>query len=247
MDKWVIDINCDVGEGIGNEALLFPYISSCNIACGGHAGDEASMTGVVRLALKHHLKIGAHPSYPDREHFGRVSMKMPKVEFQACIQRQVEALEGILRREKAEMHHLKPHGALYNDLMGDQELTRYFLESILHLRDLCVLYVPFGSVYAVEASTRGFDIQYEAFADRRYQLGYRLASRHLEGAVIEDPGEVFEQLVRMVKKQQVQTIEGTMLPLSAQTYCIHGDTRSALQILMYLANELPKQGIYLKK
>lgn len=247
MEYWQIDINCDVGEGIGNEASLFPLISSCNIACGGHAGDADSMREIIGLAREHGLKIGAHPSYPDRAHFGRISMKLPHKELQASIYQQLTTLQEILIQENATMHHLKPHGALYNDLMTDRRLADVFLESIMPFKSRCSLFVPYGSIVAQEALIQGFAIQYEAFADRRYGHGYSLAPRKMSGAVIESPEEVLQQLVGMVKEKKLQTLAGEQLPIDAQTYCIHGDTASAFQILTYLAGELPNQGIYLEK
>lgn len=247
MGHWEIDINCDVGEGMGNEASLFPFISSCNIACGGHAGDAESMQETVVLALAHKIKIGAHPSYPDREHFGRVSMKLSESEFQASIHEQLSALEKILLQENTIMHHVKPHGALYNDMMTDRRLAGAFLETIAYLKSRCFLFVPFGSVIAEEALNQGFKIQVEAFADRRYLDGYSLAPRKKHGAVIASPEAVLQQLVGMVKDSRLETLDGVQLPIEAETYCIHGDTPSAFQILTYLAKELPNQGIYLKK
>ena len=119
-----IDLNCDVGEGIGNEALLFPYISSCNIACGGHAGDADSMLETVRLAQKHNVLIGAHPSYPDREHFGRIRIEMAPEVLQKHLERQIKALTGILEPLNIPLHHIKAHGALYNDLASGSSTPR---------------------------------------------------------------------------------------------------------------------------
>ena len=247
MENWQIDINCDVGEGIGNETSLFPLISSCNIACGGHAGDVNTMRDIAGLAMEHKLKIGAHPSYPDREHFGRVSMKIPPHDLQAVIHEQLTTLQNILRRQNALLHHIKPHGALYNDMMADLLLANTFLEAISYFKSSCFLFVPYGSVIAEEASKQGFKIQYEAFADRRYLGGYHLAPRKMAGAVIESPEAVLQQLLGMVKEKKLRTLDGRQLPIEAQTFCIHGDTPSAFQILMYLAKELPNQGIYLNK
>jgi len=247
MQKKVIDINCDVGEGIGNEALIFPFISSCNIACGGHAGDAHSMREMVQLAKKNKLKIGAHPSYPDKLNFGRVHMQMSKAKFRESIQEQLAALDATLLQEEVAMHHIKAHGALYNDLAGDPRLASEFLKNIAPYKQQCYLYVPYGSAIATEATRYGFNFLYEAFGDRAYTNNYSLAPRRLAGAVIEDPDTVLRQLLLMIREQKVRTLNGSDIPMEAHTFCIHGDTPSALQILMYLAGELPKYGIYLKE
>lgn len=247
MEKIFIDINCDIGEGTPDEALLFPFITSCNIACGGHAGDEASMGEAVRLAIKNRLKIGAHPSYPDRDNFGRLHMEMPAAEFKAAIREQLAALDKILLREKAIMHHIKPHGALYNDLVADPGLAALFLEGISAYKNQCRIYIPWGSAIAAEAQSQAYKIVYEAFGDRRYTADGRLVSRRLAGAVIEDPKAVMEQLLMMIREQRVKTMNGTLIHIEARTFCIHGDTPAAFQILTYLAGELPKHGIYLKE
>lgn len=247
MEKVIIDINCDIGEGTADEALLFPFISSCNIACGGHAGDEASMREAVRLAKNNRLKIGAHPSYPDRANFGRLHMEMPAGAFKTAVRGQLASLDSILLQEKAIMHHIKPHGALYNDLVADRGLAALFLEGISAYKNQCRLYVPWGSAIAAEALSQGYKIDYEAFGDRRYTADGRLVSRKLAGAVIEDPKAVLEQLLMMIREQGVKTLNGTVIPIEAHTFCIHGDTPAAFQILTYLAGELPKHGIYLKE
>ncbi len=245
--KWYIDINCDVGEGVGNEARIFPYISSCNIACGGHAGDAHSMEEVVGLAISYGIKIGAHPSYPDREHFGRQTLDMPEDDFRDTLREQLDALGGVLDKMGARMHHIKAHGALYNDLAQNPALAGVYLDCVASYKPRVRLLVPYGSVMATLARKAGFGILYEAFADRAYGDQYQLVPRGRPGALIEAPEAVAEHLIRMVKTQQVKTQAGALLPIRADTFCIHGDTPSALQILMYLAEDLPRHGIYLKK
>jgi UPF0271 protein len=205
------------------------------------------MSRTVRLALDHGVKIGAHPSYPDREHFGRVSMKLPLPELQLSIQAQLSALAEVLKEEKTGLHHIKPHGALYNDMVGNRSLAVAFLDAIAQYKNACFLFVPYGSVIAGEAHSRGYNTKHEAFADRRYLQGYSLAPRQMHGAVITSPEAVLGQLAGMVKNKRLKTLDNLELPMEAQTYCIHGDTPSAFQILTYLAEELPNQGIYLKK
>lgn len=243
----VIDINCDVGEGVGNEAGIFPYITTCNIACGGHAGDPETMERVVGLAAEHSLRIGAHPSYPDKENFGRKSMVLPAAQLKDSIRSQIASLQSVMDKEGLALHHIKAHGALYNDLSTDPGLGEIFLEAVAEYREECLLFIPYGSSMARWATDKGFNHQIEAFADRAYLSDYQLAPRSMEKAVLDDPQQVSEHLTRMVKDNEVMTIDGQRIPMHASTYCIHGDTPSALQILMYLSQELPRHGIYLKK
>lgn len=245
--KWIIDINCDVGEGLQNEARLFPFISSCNLACGGHAGDAETMNEVIRLAVKHQIKIGAHPSYPDREHFGRKSMLLPSEKFKASISKQLDHLDTLIIDHGASLHHIKAHGALYNDLGKDQELAKTYLECILPYKDKISLYVSFGSVIAGEALKMGFKITYEAFGDRNYEKDLSLVPRSQANALITDPKLVLKHLLLMIKKGVVRVPEGDLVPIVANTFCIHGDTVSAYEILMYLSEELPKQHIHLEE
>ncbi|UCD61493.1 MAG: 5-oxoprolinase subunit PxpA [Flavobacteriaceae bacterium] len=247
MGKVYIDINCDVGEGIGNESELFPHISSCNIACGGHAGDINTMLEVVQLAQKFGIKVGAHPSYPDKENFGRKSMKIEKGVFISSIQDQIKELESVLVGTDMKLHHIKAHGALYNDTAGDLELAMNYLESIQGYKDQVLLYLPYGSVIEDEARNRGFKISLEAFGDRNYNEDLSMVSRSSSKAIIEQPKKVLDHLLSMVINKEVITLNGDKVPVNADTYCIHSDTTTALQILMYLSDELPKQQIFLKK
>lgn len=247
MEGNYIDINCDVGEGIGNEADLLPLISSCNIACGGHAGDDVSMTQVVKLAKQYGVRIGAHPSYPDKENFGRFSMDIGSTELTKSIKAQIHALETILHKEQVSLNHIKPHGALYNDLAKNEALADLFLKAIASYRESVVLYAPPGSVIAKKAIKNDFKVKLEAFADRSYNQDLSLVSRKLPNAVLNDPKIVLHHLVKMVNENKVVTINGKESHIEADTYCLHGDTPNALQIIMYLSQELPKQQIYIQK
>lgn len=247
MDKIYIDINCDVGEGIGNEANIFPFITSCSVACGGHAGDSESMRLMVKLAKKHKVKLGAHPSYPDKENFGRVSLAMHPKELSISIQSQIEGLKVICDGENINLHHIKPHGALYNDITADKTLASNFLEAIERYKSTQFIYVPPKSVIEELALKRGFKLKREAFGDRNYNMNLKLVSRNSINALITEPKAVFDHLLYMVKKNLVKTIDGEAKYIEAETYCIHGDTHSALQILAYLSKELPTHNIHLKK
>ena len=247
METIEIDINCDLGEGVGNEEGLMPYISSCNIACGGHAGTIESIEKVVDLARKHQVKIGAHPSYPDPGNFGRVSMKIPENQLVESIQEQMHTLMSVLKSKGISLSHIKAHGALYNDIAKNTELANAFLKGIGRYVGLASIYVPFGSTIAKEAPKNGFEIIKEAFADRNYNFDLSLVSRKLPESVITDSQKILEHLLFMVKGGYVRTLEGRKTHIEAETYCIHGDTPSAVEILAYLSEELPKHNIRIKK
>ena len=168
MGEWRIDINCDLGEGVGNEAELLPLIGSCNIACGGHAGDFVSMRETINLAKKNEVKIGAHPSYPDKANFGRQVMSISNKDLKISLQKQLKTFDKALEVENAQLHHIKAHGALYNQTAKDEDLAKFYLDIIKPYRESTYIYVPFGSVIAKLASQKGFKIFYEAFADRNY-------------------------------------------------------------------------------
>lgn len=229
----MIDINADVGEGIANEAQLFPYLSSCNIACGGHYGDQMSMETTVRLAIQHDVRIGAHPSYPDKANFGRKSMSMSAGELQKTIQDQIGHLIEIVSNNDGILHHIKPHGALYNDLSKDESLAESFIEVIGKYEDV-ILFVPPGSVIERLAIQANIPVWREAFADRNYNSDLTLVSRSLPRAVIEDADEVVQHLKTMVELQKVKTIDGAFVSIIADTFCIHGDNPNALDILKHV-------------
>ncbi|MCK0159704.1 5-oxoprolinase subunit PxpA [Allomuricauda sp. F6463D] len=247
MDAFKIDINCDVGEGVENETDIFPYISSCNIACGGHAGDEETMVRVASLARTHGLKIGAHPSYPDKPNFGREVMDISEQDLIHSLRKQLEDFDKILEQENSTLHHIKAHGALYNQTAKDEQLARVYLDAIATYRNDAILYVPFGSVIAKMANERGFRVWYEAFADRNYHSDLTLVSRKKDNAVIEKPEKVLQHILPIIKKNEVISINNESMKIYANTLCIHGDTVSALKILMYLSAELAKNQVQIQK
>ncbi len=247
MKQIDIDINCDVGEGIGNETQILPFISSCNIACGGHAGNTQSMQEVVRIAKLYTIKLGAHPSYPDPINFGRVSMQIEDDILLQSIQEQIARLISVLDAEGVPLHHIKPHGALYNNVAKDVALASIFLKAIAPYKRNAYIYTPYNSVIEKIALNQGYLVKREAFADRSYNSDLSLVSRRLPKALIEKPKEVLEHLVKIARDQEVVTVTGESISILADTYCVHGDTPSALEILMYLSKELPKHQIQIKK
>ncbi|SDQ72267.1 5-oxoprolinase subunit PxpA [Flagellimonas zhangzhouensis] len=247
MNQFSIDINCDVGEGVGNEAELFPFISSCNIACGGHAGSRETMMEVAQLAAIHGVKVGAHPSYPDKANFGREAMDISKEELIQSVQSQLSTFDEVLEELKIPLHHIKAHGALYNQISKDELLARVFLKAIESYRDNALLYVPFNSVVEKLALEMGFKIAYEAFADRNYNVDLSLVSRKQENALIQDPKEVLHHILPIIKEGSVKAVNGEFVEISAQTLCVHGDTAAALKILTYISEELPRNLVHIEK
>jgi len=229
-----IDVNCDVGEGLNNEEALMQYIQSCNIACGGHAGGEKQMQNIVGLAIKYKVKIGAHPSYPDEENFGRKTMVMESDEFKKSIQNQINLLLKIVKEQGADLHHIKPHGALYNDLAKSDDLSLEFLDAIIPYKNEAKLYVPYNSAIEKNAIKKGFSIIYEAFADRNYNDDLSLVSRQEKEALITNPKIILQHVTEMVNNQKVRTISGKKVSIKAATFCVHSDTEKAVEIVRVL-------------
>ena len=238
-----IDINADVGEGIGNEPELMPYLSSCNIACGGHAGDLDSMTAVVKLAKANRVEIGAHPSFPDKANFGRVDMKLSSVDLYNSLKGQISALQAVLYSQNLYLHHVKPHGALYNLAAKDEKIARVIVDVIKSLALPIKLYAPCQSIIAELANSEAIEVVFEGFADRNYNEDLSLVSRTRTGALLLKKEQVLEHILFMAKHEKVKTINGVVVGLKATTFCVHGDTENALEILRYLTKELPKNGI----
>ncbi|TLP72785.1 5-oxoprolinase subunit PxpA [Maribacter sp. ACAM166] len=240
MTKRTMDINCDVGEGIGNEAELFSMISSCNIACGVHAGSKETIRLCLKLAQKYSVSIGAHPSYPDKENFGRISLDINDEDLIKSIDDQMQLFTTECIKLGVSLHHIKPHGALYNDVAKDEHKAQVFLKAIAPYKEKVFLYVPCGSVIQEMALATNFKIKREAFADRNYNNDLSLVSRNQENALISNGQAVLEHLLLMYNENVVETLSGEKIPIYADTYCIHGDTPDASQILTYITKHLPK-------
>ncbi|WP_335975568.1 5-oxoprolinase subunit PxpA [Gaetbulibacter jejuensis] len=238
MNGYTVDINVDVGEGLGNEARLLPYVSSCNIACGGHAGNEETMVAVAKLAKEFSVKIGAHPSFPDIENFGRKPMEMSCADLYTSVKQQVRGFMNVLRTEHLALHHIKPHGALYNLAMKDEKTASVIIEVIKSIALPVKLYVPYGSVIANLALKEQIPVMYEAFADRNYNEDLSLVSRDKSNAVLNHPEAVFEHVFNMISRQKVKTISGVEVDIKADTFCVHGDSPNVEKILQYLTEKL---------
>jgi UPF0271 protein len=215
----IIDLNCDMGEleDAAHEAALMEYITSANIACGGHAGDERTMERTARLALERGVNIGAHPSYPDRANFGRHEMVMGSAEIEAAVREQIAGLERVTAALGTHITHVKPHGALYNVAARDERVARAIGAAVLSWN--VPVFGLAGSLALDVWRAMGLPVRAEAFADRRYEADGSLRSRQFADALITDPDAAAAQALRFAS-------EGT-----AQTICVHGDTPTAVAIL----------------
>ncbi|MFT5891199.1 MAG: UPF0271 protein [Dokdonia sp.] len=240
-----IDLNSDVGEGVGNEAQLAPLLSSCNIACGGHAGDDATIQETIQLAIAHNVKIGAHPGYPDKENFGRIIVDISVTALRDSLKEQIVTVKNFAERQHQKLHHVKVHGALYNLAAVDVTIARLIIDVVQEIDDQLVLYVPYQSVIQKEAKKR-LKTKVEGFADRRYNNDYTLVSRTLPNAVIHHGLEVLDHIIPMIKEQQLTTITGEKVPFQIDTLCVHGDTPAAFQILKEIHQGLKMHQIHIQ-
>ncbi|MDB5984011.1 MAG: hypothetical protein JWQ69_5026 [Pseudomonas sp.] len=243
-------LNCDIGESygawtMGLDAEVMPFIDCANIACGFHAGDPSVMRKTVALALSHNVMIGAHPAYPDLVGFGRRSMACSPAEIQDLLHYQIGALDGICRAQGSRVRYVKPHGAMYNDMMANPAQLRAVIEAIarydVHL-PLMLLAMRDNSAAQALADEFGVQLWFEAFADRAYDSAGRLVSRQLPGAVHHDPETIIAQALTLARGEPLRASEGSDLLLSADTLCVHGDNASsvaAVQRIRQALGELP--------
>ena len=245
-----IDLNCDMGElpeaiADGTQEALMRSITSVNIACGGHAGDEQTMKTTIEQALRWKLAIGAHPGYADRANFGRVELDVPPKEIAASVFDQVRALAEIAGRCGAHLIHVKPHGALYNQAVRDRGIAQAIAAGVARWNREVVLVGLAGSPMLDVFRGAGFAVAAEAFADRRYERDGTLRSRKFEDALIRDPAEAGWQALRIVERAAVIACDGTEVSVDAQTLCIHGDTPGAPEIAATVARILREAGVTL--
>jgi len=230
-----VDLNCDMGElpemlADGSQEALMEFVTSANVACGGHAGDEEMMRATIEQALRLGVAVGAHPGYADRETFGRVALNLSAEEIRDSVYRQVLALGKIAEKCGAVVVHVKPHGALYNQAAQDAGIARSIADGVARWRKDVVLVGLAGSVMLREFRAAGFRVAAEAFADRRYEKDGNLRARKFRDALLDVPEKAAEQAVRIAEGRGVLTREGTAVEVEAQTICIHGDTPGAERI-----------------
>ena len=223
-----IDLNADVGEGCESDAVLLTLVSSANIACGFHAGDAQTMLTCVRESLKNGVAIGAHPSFPDRENFGRTAMHLPPETVYAQMLSQVGALAAVVKAEGGALRHVKPHGMLYNQAALDTVLADAIAKAVFAIDPTLILVGLAGSELIRAAARYGLPTREEVFADRGYQSDGSLVPRSQPGALIADEAQALTQTLEMIQRGRVQSIDGQWAQVNAQTVCLHGDGEHAL-------------------
>ena len=223
------DLNCDMGEGIGNDELLMPYITSANIACGYHAGNEETMRQTILLAQKYKVNIGAHPSFLDKENFGRTEIKNSPQEVYELVSKQINLLQKIAENNNAALHHIKPHGALYNMAAKDKLLAQAIAKAVNDCDKNLILFGLSNSFLISEAKAIKLKTASEVFADRTYQDDGSLTPRSQPNALIENTDKAIQQVLMMTKHGKVKTVSGKEIAIVAETICIHGDGKNAVE------------------
>ena len=250
MSNYTVDLNCDMGESfgswhMGNDSELLNHVSSANIACGYHAGDPNTMKKTVRLALEKQVAIGAHPGLPDLVGFGRREMAVSAEEVYDMVLYQIGALQAFTRAEGGELHHVKPHGALYNMAAVNTVLAEAVAEAVYKVEPELILYGLAGSELIRAGERLGLKTAQEVFADRTYQQDGTLTPRRQPNALITDQQEALRQVIKMVKEGQVQSQQGEVVAIKADTICIHGDGPHALSFARLIRERLTGEGIHI--
>jgi UPF0271 protein len=240
------DINCDMGEGIGKDELLMPFISSANIACGYHAGDAATIKDTIELCIKYNVSIGVHPSFYDRDNFGRMEMYLPVDDLYDLILQQLIIFKKAADSLDQKITHVKPHGALYNMSVKDAGMANVIAKAIRDFDSSLVLFGLSGSHSISEAKAIGLKTASEAFADRTYQDDGSLTPRSQPNALIEDAGKAVQQVLQMVKEKTVTTVSGKIIPVVAETICIHSDGKHATVLAKTIYEHLKQNNIEIK-
>jgi UPF0271 protein len=241
-----IDINCDMGEGIGNDELILPFISSASIACGYHAGDEETMKKTVEFCIKNKVAIGAHPSYLDRANFGRTDILLPPNEVYDLVVKQTLLLDEIVKSAGSELKHVKPHGALYNMAARGIQMAAIVSLAVKDINNKFVLFGLSGSHLIKEGKNIGLKTASEVFADRTYKDNGSLTPRYKPDALIEDADKAVAQVLQMINEGTVTTLSGKKIPIVAETVCIHGDGPHAVEIAKAIHQALKENNIEIK-
>ncbi|MGA9288642.1 MAG: 5-oxoprolinase subunit PxpA [Anaerobacillus sp.] len=247
-----VDLNSDLGESygaykIGNDENVLECISSANIACGYHAGDHNVMMETVKVANDLGVGIGAHPGYPDLGGFGRREMRMSHDEVFNLIAYQVGAIQGVANVHGASVHHVKPHGALYNSAAKDPVIAKAIASAVYKINPQLILYGLAGSELIQAGREVGLTVAQEVFADRTYQADGTLTPRSEPNAMIHDAEHAVERVIRMINEQQVKAVNGQDVAIQADTICVHGDEPEALRFVQQLRERLQEEGIRIQR
>jgi UPF0271 protein len=227
MKQWV-DLNCDLGEGCTTDEAIMPFISSANIACGYHAGDEATIKKTLSLAKTFQVAVGAHPSYPDRANFGRKEMDLPIQEIKSLVIEQVRLVQSLASAMGLSLQHVKPHGALYNKAAKDEGTAIAIAEAVYTIDPSLILFGLANSESGKAAKKLGLPFYNEVFADRTYTDQGQLTPRTEANAMITTDEEAIRQVMQMLQEETVTSTNGKLIPIQADTICIHGDGEHAV-------------------
>lgn len=241
-----IDFNCDLGEGCGDDAAIVPHVSSASLACGGHAGDADTMAAAIALCLRHGVAIGAHPSFEDREHFGRRELPIAADAVHALVRPQIARLAAACEAAGTRLRHVKPHGALYNLAARDAAIAAALAGAVAAIDRQLWLYAPSGSALEHAGRSLGLQVAAEVFAERRYQADGQLMSRAAPGAVIAAEGDALAQVRSILREGRATAGDGSAVVLRAQTVCLHGDRPDAARLAAALRAALELEGIQVR-
>jgi UPF0271 protein len=239
----VVDLNSDLGEGAGHDNEILDLVSSANVACGFHAGDPASIFATIQAALERGVAIGAHPSFPDRENFGRTEMTMPPAEVYASVAYQIGGLRALARAAGGRLNHVKAHGALYNMAARDRALADVIANAVFALDRKLVLFAPGESALDYAATELGLQTASEVFADRNYLADGSLVPRSRPDAFVHNPVEAAERIIRILVEGKVRAVDGTDVAMSAATVCVHGDNPQAVAFVRKLRERLEQEEV----
>lgn len=242
-----VDLNCDLGEGVHTDEQIIPFITSANIACRFHAGDIETMKRTIEFCLQHNVAVGAHPSWPDRENFGRIEMQFSSTELYTIIYEQLTIISTVAKELGATLQHVKPHGALYNQSAKDLLIASTIAKAVKDFDASLILFGLSGSHSITEAKKRGLKTASEVFADRTYQDDGSLTPRSRPDALIKDESKAVEQALQMITQQTVTTITGKTISIMADTICIHGDGANAIGLCKFLRLSLEQNQILIEK
>jgi 5-oxoprolinase (ATP-hydrolysing) subunit A len=224
----ICDLNCDMGEGMSADEAIMPFITSANISCGFHAGNGDTIRHTMALAIKHHVLVGAHPSFRDKENFGRKEIHLPFDKLYTIILEQLIKIDLIAKEKGTRLHHVKPHGALYNMAGRDIQTARAIVQAVKDFNEELILFGLSNSVLVREGKALDLKVANEVFADRTYQDDGSLTPRSQPNALIEDDEQCIRQVLQMINEGTVTTTSGKRIPIIADTICIHGDGKHAV-------------------
>jgi UPF0271 protein len=240
-----VDLNADLGEGAGHDAELLALVTSANIACGLHAGDEAMMREALLAAKERGVAVGAHPSFDDRENFGRREISLTQDDIVELVTRQVQFFHELAHSLGVRPNHVKPHGALYNMAARDEVIADAIVRAVRAIDPELIMFAPGNSELSRAAEARELRVAREVFADRNYMPDGSLVPRSAPNAVLHDPEEAADRVFAMLRDHKVRAIDGTDVPVQVDTICVHGDTPEAVEFVIALRTCLAQTGIVL--